>query len=269
MATHPAADLAAQRAATTVAGSSAAAAPKNPSAAIDQIIPLLKSKSDTSRFVGLAILKSVLDNQRDLQRDPVIITKCWAALSPTFLDRLLRAEQSVGKSKEEARGLVELAVAVIHAFAVFLPPDVGSGEGLVGRCEGLLMALLNRCFFLASFCWECGVIDQVFSSPETTTLILQTLLTFASWPAGAERLLGVEDWSPLLEVAPQQPLAVDIIKFALINGALQPNLLQQVRERLDRVVPALIVNFRGSTNSPLLELLADIFTKLPPEVRVE
>ncbi|KAI9768021.1 MAG: hypothetical protein M1840_005333 [Geoglossum simile] len=241
-----AADSAVQRAATAAGTGASAAAPKNPSASIDQIIPLLKSKNDTSRFVGLAILKSVLDNQRDLQRDSVIITKCWAAISPGFLDRLLRAEQSAGKSKEEARDLVELAVAVIHAFAVLLPLDVGSGEGLVGRCEGLLMALLR-------------------SSSETTGLILQTLLTFASWPVGAARLLGVGDWSPLLEVAPQQPLAIDVIKFVLINGAFQPGLLQQVRLRLDAVVPALIVNFRGSATSPLLELLADLFVKLPPE----
>jgi hypothetical protein len=119
-------------------------AAQNPSAAIDQVILLLKSKDDTSKFVGLAILKSVLDNQQELQRDPVIITKCWAALSPRFLDRLLRATESERKSKDEARNMVDLAAGVIHAFTILLPPDVRNEEKLLGRCEGLLMALVRR-----------------------------------------------------------------------------------------------------------------------------
>ncbi|KAI9782367.1 MAG: hypothetical protein M1839_005240 [Geoglossum umbratile] len=210
-------NLAVQGSATATAGGSAP--PKNPSASVDQIISLLKAKDDTSRFVGLAILKTVLDNRQDLQHDSVIITKCWAALSPSFLDRLLRAEQSVGKSKEEARGLVELAVAVLHAFTVLLPPGVGNGERLVGRCGGLLMALVK-------------------SSSETVILILQTLLTLASWQDGAERLLGVGDWSPLFEIAPHQPLALDVVKFVLINAAARPSLLQQVLQRLDGALPS-------------------------------
>jgi hypothetical protein len=99
-------------------------------------------------------------------------------------------------------------------------------------------------------------------------LILQTLLSFASGRNGAERLLGVEDWSPLVEIAPQQHLAVDVLRFAFINGAARPDLLP-VRLRLDKAVPVLITSFRDSPASPLLELLADLFTKLPPEVRIE
>jgi hypothetical protein len=100
-------------------------------------------------------------------------------------------------------------------------------------------------------------------------LILRTLLTFASGQSGAEKLLSVEDWSPLLEIAPQQPLAIDILKFVLVNGAARPDLLVQVRLRIDEVVPALILGFRNLSTSSLLELLADLFTKLYPEVRME
>ena len=37
-------------------------------AALEQIKGLLKAKDDTSRFVGLALLKSVLDTQAQLQK---------------------------------------------------------------------------------------------------------------------------------------------------------------------------------------------------------
>jgi hypothetical protein len=123
--------------------STPSAAP-NPAAAIDQVTLLLKSKDDTSKFVGLAILKSVLDNQQELQRDPVIVTRCWAAISPRFLDRLLRAGESERKSKDEARNMVGLAAGIIHAFTVLLPSDARNEEKLLGRCEGLLTALVRR-----------------------------------------------------------------------------------------------------------------------------
>jgi hypothetical protein len=113
------------------------------------------------------------------------------------------------------------------------------------------------------------MVDYGFSSSETATLILQTLLTFASGQSGAERLLSVEDWSPLLEIASQQSLAIDVVKFIFLNGAARLDLLLQVRSRLDGVIPALIAGFRDLPVLPLLELLADLFTKLPPEVRME
>ncbi|KAH0544933.1 hypothetical protein FGG08_001013 [Glutinoglossum americanum] len=218
----------------------------NPSPAIDQIITFLKSKDDTSKFVGLALLKPVLDNREELQSDPVIITKCWAALSPRFLDRLLRASESKRKGKDEARNMVDLAVGVIHAFTVLLPPDMKNDEKLLGRCEEMITALVR-------------------SSPETTTMILRTLLTFSSGEKGPEKLLSVEDWSPLLEIAPQQSLATSILKFVFIKGAARPDLLPQVRQRLGGTLPALILAFRDSSSSLLLELLADLFKMLPPE----
>ncbi|KAH0562935.1 hypothetical protein GP486_002495 [Trichoglossum hirsutum] len=209
-------------------------AAQSATAAVDRVILLLKSKDDTSKFVGLAVLKSILDNQQELRRDPVIITRCWAAISPRFLDRLLRARESERKEKEEARNMVDLAAGVIHVFTLLLPSEAGNEEKLLG------------------------------SSSETAALILQTLLTFASGRNGAERLLAVEDWSPLVEIAPQQQLAVDVLRFAFINGAAGPDLLP-VRLRLDKVIPVLVVGFRDSPASPLLELLADLFTKLPLE----
>ena len=116
----------------------------DPSKDLEQVLALLKAKDDTSRFVGLALLKSILDNSVELQKDPKIIAECWAAIPTKFLDRLLRAGDSGKKSKEEAKSMVELAVAVIHAFVVLLPQTSHEDERLLGRTEGLMSALIKR-----------------------------------------------------------------------------------------------------------------------------
>lgn len=111
---------------------------------LEQALALLKAKDDTSRFVGLALLKSILDNNVEFQKDSNTIAYCWAAIPTRFLDRLLRARESGKKSREEAKSMVELAVAVIHAFVVLLPKTSQEDERLLGRTEGLMSALTKR-----------------------------------------------------------------------------------------------------------------------------
>lgn len=116
----------------------------DPEKALEQPLTLLRSKDDTYKFVGLALLKSILDNQQSLREDPQIIAKCWSAISPKFLDALLKASESHGRSKQEAQNMIELAVAVIHAFIVLLPPEIRQEVRTVGRTPGLVNALLRR-----------------------------------------------------------------------------------------------------------------------------
>ena len=116
----------------------------DPSKGLQQALALLKAKDDTSRFVGLALLKSILDNNAELQNDPKIISECWAAIPTKFVDRLLRAGESDKKSKEESKSMAELAVAVIHTFVVLLPKTSQEDEKLLGRTEGLMSALIKR-----------------------------------------------------------------------------------------------------------------------------
>jgi len=116
----------------------------DPEKGLEQPLVLLRTKDDTYRFVGLALLKSVLDNQQSLREDPRIIAKCWAAISPKFLDALLRASESGGRSQKEAQNMVGLAVAVIHAFLVLLPSESCENVSMVGRTPGLVAALLRR-----------------------------------------------------------------------------------------------------------------------------
>jgi hypothetical protein len=119
----------------------------DPSTTFQKIQDLLKARDDTSRFVGLALLKTVLDNGQLLE-DSERLRVLWESLSPKFLDRLLRAQQNEKVNEVEARNMVDLAVAILHTFTILLPEDSKKEKRLTGRTAPLVKALLNRFFFL-------------------------------------------------------------------------------------------------------------------------
>jgi hypothetical protein len=112
-------------------------------ATFEKIQELLKSKDDTSKFVGLALLKSVLDNGQ-LSQDQELLRTLWESISPKFIDRLLHSRPSDKVTKAEAQNMVDLAVAVLHTFAVLLPQDCQKDARLVGRTSPLVKALVER-----------------------------------------------------------------------------------------------------------------------------
>ena len=116
----------------------------NVGSALDQALKLLGAHDDTSKFVGLALLKSLLDNQDKLRNDPVITSRCWDAVPVKFLNRLLRAKENKRKSPEENESLVELAVNIIHIFTLLNPSTAGDDLKLVGRTPALISLLDPR-----------------------------------------------------------------------------------------------------------------------------
>lgn len=115
----------------------------DPTVSFEKIQSLLKAKDDTSRFVGLALLKSVLD-ERHLVQDPTALSTLWKCISPKFLDRLLRAGRNEKVSQAEAKDMIDLAVAVLHTFTTLLPEEVRKDNRLIKRTAPLVNALLNR-----------------------------------------------------------------------------------------------------------------------------
>lgn len=122
----------------------AASAPADNAAALEQIKGLLKAKDDTSRFVGLALLKSVLDTQAQLREDVALVSSLWESISPKFLARLLRASKNEKTSNEEAKNMVDIAVGVLHIFAILLPEDTREDRRFVDRIGGLVNCLVER-----------------------------------------------------------------------------------------------------------------------------
>lgn len=103
---------------------------------------LLKAKDDTQRFVGLALLKSLLDNSPQIRQDEVALQELWSSISSKFLDRLLRTGSS--PTKDNAKEMLDLVVSVLYIFSVLLPSASLSKSKFTGRVQGLVAAVLYR-----------------------------------------------------------------------------------------------------------------------------
>lgn len=113
-------------------------------ASIRKIQELLKTKNDTSRFVGLALLKSVLDNSADLRNDQSRVVQLWESIPPTFLRRLLRTGSRSSPSQKNAKDMLDLAVSVILTFSTLLPEDLRGNSALVDQIPVLVASILHR-----------------------------------------------------------------------------------------------------------------------------
>ncbi|KAI9880191.1 MAG: hypothetical protein M1830_004777 [Pleopsidium flavum] len=191
--------------------------------ALEQPLELLRTKDNTYRFVGLALLKSILDNQQSLLEDPRIIAKCWAAISPKFLDALLQASENEGRNKQEAQSMVELAVAVIHAFLVLLPSE---------SCGNVKMVLLT---FASEIHGACELLDLDL---EDSTALYEICVQ-----------------EPLaLDVIKHA-----FITRTTVNNVSH----ELMRVRLDETVSGLIRNFRDAEPTRLFVCLNDVFNGVP------
>lgn len=124
-------------------GSSNAASP--PSISLEQIQALLKTKDDTARFTGLALLKSVLDNSQEIRENEETIVQLWSSISPKFLDRLIRTgTKNRSESGKDTKEMLSLAVSVIHTFTSLLSDQSKREERLVSRIPPLMNAILKR-----------------------------------------------------------------------------------------------------------------------------
>jgi hypothetical protein len=110
-------------------------AQQNPKAALQQVFTLLKARDDTSRFVGLSLLRSLLDANDDLRNDDSVIRQCWEAVPNKFLMRLMKAR---GADTEEVKNMNDLAVAVVHTFANLLSADQIAEKKMLDLSEPLI-----------------------------------------------------------------------------------------------------------------------------------
>ncbi|GKT43945.1 uncharacterized protein ColSpa_04126 [Colletotrichum spaethianum] len=215
-------------------------------ASLDQIRSMLKAKDDTSRFVGLALLKSLLDNSEELRNDAGTVLGLWESISPKFLDRLVRTGSSAQSTQQDAKNMVDLAVSVIHTFALLLPEQSKRDKRFVGRLPLLVSSLLQ-------------------SSEETSKLIIQTILTIVVFPEGAKSFFEVEDVSPLVEIAPNNPSALEIFAFAWINCMDLAEDKTVMKTKIDGTIQALVSTFTGTDGVTLLEFLGKFLRNSDPK----
>lgn len=112
---------------------------------IQKIQTLLRAKDDTSRFVGLALLKSVLDNTPELRNDEEAIVSLWESIPPKFIERLIRTgskQKAPDSSRKNSSDMLDLAISVLHTFATLLPENARQSPKLLDRIPQLVACLL-------------------------------------------------------------------------------------------------------------------------------
>ncbi|WXC65620.1 hypothetical protein SNK03_011418 [Fusarium graminearum] len=201
---------------------------------INKILSLLKAKDDTQRFVGLALLKSVLDGSEQLRQDKQTVQSLWSSLSPKFLDRLLRTGSN--PSTKNSKEMLDLIVSVLHIFAILLPDQATSDVKFINRIPLLVNAVL-------------------YSSEDTTKLILQLLHTLVSSQQGAQAFIKIEDFSSLTEIAPNHAQVLDILCFAWLNSMTGIEDHTALAKQVDDTLQSLVSSFTGTDGVTLLEFL--------------
>ncbi|KAK9442742.1 DUF1941 family protein [Metarhizium brunneum] len=223
--------------------SSQADNPNSQNPTISQIQAFLRSKDDTQRFVGLALLKSVLDNTPNLRQDEQVVKALWDSISPRFLDRLIKTGSK--PSGENAKEMLDLVVSVIHTFAALLPESARSEDKFTERIPGLVGAVF---------------------SDETTALLLQLLHTLVSTPAGAKAFIGTGDVSALSEIAPTHAVVMDIFCFAWLNGMAIVVEKHMLINQIVDTIQSLVSSFSGTDGVTLLEFLGTFLRQADPTV---
>ncbi|KAM0562607.1 hypothetical protein ACHAPJ_002297 [Fusarium lateritium] len=201
---------------------------------INKIQTLLKTKDDTQRFVGLALLKSVLDSSEELRQDEQTVQSLWSSLSPKFLDRLLRTGSK--PSSQNSKEMLDLVVSVLHIFSILLPEQARNDTKFINRIPLLINAVL-------------------YSSEDTTKLILQLLHTLVSSQDGAKAFVKVEDFSSLTEIAPSHAQVLDIFCFAWLNSMTSVEDTTALASQVDATIQSLVSSFTGTDAVTLLEFL--------------
>ncbi|TID14627.1 DUF1941-domain-containing protein [Venturia nashicola] len=214
----------------------------NPQAAVDQTLSLLKAKDDTSRFVGLSLLRSLLDSNERLRTNDENILKCWNAISNKFLVRLLKTQETESKSKDEVKDMVGLAVAVIHIFANLLPSQEVAGKKMIELCGPLLETIPRL-------------------NPDPQKNAFQALQCIASTSSGAIVVAEFKNWKPIIDTASNDE---DVLKdlFRLQRAQEKSSDLSMHRKNtLIGVIDSTMLSIkdRGNLNSvKLLEALGEL-----------
>ncbi|RKF59259.1 Uncharacterized protein C16C4.02c [Erysiphe neolycopersici] len=216
--------------------------PEDSPALLDKIKHLFQSKDDTSRFVGFALLKTVLENEQ-VVKDPDRLQVLWESIPSKFMDRLLRAQLNENVSKQDADSMNDIAISVLHVFINLLPETCMKEQRVVARVPSLIKALTK-------------------TSNESKKLILQTLLAIVSHLEGSLEFLSVPNISSLISIVTREPLALNLFHHAWVNVSSISDRVDMVRQSIDNVMSCLVLQFKNTDAITLLKFTAELFPKL-------
>ncbi|OAQ99142.1 hypothetical protein LLEC1_05844 [Akanthomyces lecanii] len=206
---------------------------------------LLKSKDDTQRFVGLALLKSLLDNTPEIRNDEEALRDLWSHISPKFLDRLLRTGSN--PSNANAKDMLDIGVSILYTFSILLPETDTASDSFIARVPSLVAAAL-------------------YSTGETTDFLLQLLYTLVSSEDGAAVFMEVEDTTPLTEMATSHAMVLDIFCRAWLNHMASGAAGAGLSQKIEAVLQNLVVLFKGTDAVTYLAFLGTFLSQATTEV---
>lgn len=212
---------------------------------IAKLKALLKSKDDTQRFVGLALLKSLLDNTPEIRNDEAALRDLWSHISPKFLDRLLRTGSN--PSNTNAKDMLDIGVSILYTFSVLLPGVDTASASFTDRVPSLVAAAL-------------------YSKGETTRLLLQLLYTLVNSKDGAAAFMEVEDTTPLTEIATSHAMVLDIFCRAWLNNMASGAAGAGLSQKIEAALQNLVVLFKGTDAVTYLAFLGTFLSQATPEV---
>ncbi|KAF2804014.1 DUF1941-domain-containing protein [Mytilinidion resinicola] len=216
--------------------------PVNPTAALDQVISRLQAKDDTRRFVGLSLLRTLLDKHESLRDDPAVISRCWNAIPTNFLKRLLKARTTEQRSQDIAKNMVTLAVSVIQAFTTLLDAPELEDERMIVLCGSLVAALS-------------------VTADDTRTLALQALHRVGGGAKGALVITQFEGFGTLMSTALKNDLAMDVVKVLLVT-LIKEQKSEENTSKLKKIEESIFTTLLDSHKLekalPILEAIANV-----------
>ena len=99
-----------------------------------------------------------------------------------------------------------------------------------------------------------------------TELILKTMVTIVSHEEGAVEFIHIQDLTPLWEIAPQYPIALDVFTYAWVNASTVEGEILRTQESIDEVISALLVAFKDTDGVTLVQAVGNILPRLNTEV---
>ncbi|KKA27129.1 hypothetical protein TD95_000389 [Thielaviopsis punctulata] len=232
---------------------------------LPQVATLLSAPDDTSRFVGLALLHSILDNSSGIRTDATALCELWDAVPASFLDRLLKAGAG-RRNRQQAPEMASLAASVVHAFAALLPDEVRGRKKAVGRIPALVQAVLycdvaTRNTAKPTDQTAKQTTEQKSDQPKPSTLqtICNALSLLVSTPSGADTFLAL-DITSLTESAPVHKEILSVLSVAWLTASNSRN--HELSTHVDSVMTSLVAAFSGTDGVTLLGFVAEVFPRL-------
>lgn len=96
--------------------------------------------------------------------------------------------------------------------------------------------------------------------------MLETLVSLVNDPEGARVFVTIEDITAVTEIAPTQPLALEVLLHAWLNATTGVVNKKGLTESISKNINNVVASFKGTDAVTLLDFLANLLPRLDPEV---